>query len=1032
MSMKTYLLFILSFFYVWNGFSQSQKRIQKHNSIQSIKYSQYISVDDFFNSEYKKLGLDSPKDMTKKYVIQDKSGLKHIKYKQFFNGLPVVGGTYILHEKDGLVKKATGCIYPYINLSTKPSLDKFYAKHKAYSFMEKKLSHEYDQFDSASFHYKTKVKNLCVIDTKFPDFSGEYRLAYQIELIGFLNGPIKEKIYIDAQNGQILFSYSDIHHTNIKGKGNTIYYGEQEFMIDSVAPNQFLLQDKTRGNGIFVVDASKPFSDEHEFGSPIISNDSKNWNFDGNNASALDAHYCAAAYYDMLQEKFDRNSIDNNGTPLVCGVHVSGFTSTSPFYVNAYWDGDATYYGDGDCDDYSPLTTLSIVGHEFTHGLTDYTSDLVYAMESGAINEAMSDIFGKALEYYIKPEDFSWWIDKLTIKGENGKPFRNMQEPNLTEHPKYYKGYYWDVDQEVHTNSNVFNFWFYLLVDGNKSTNEKGINYDVKAIGMDKAIDIVYGVQTGYLTENSNYQDLYDATISETIDLFGEQSEEMASVEEAWKAVGLDRQIKTHNNLKLTILDIPRYNQFFPIPICDLDKDFALKYEIRNAGITVDKGSELNVIFETASGTEISSHKITLNDDLTFNKTLIIQDSVKLTKTLFNTGWLNLIVKLDREDAILSDNEGRILISNNKPHPKLSISIPNSQSYLCDQDYAIKTRIANYGCTPVLKGQKIELVIDNHKETITSIYEIPKDLNTNDVFDFELEKLPKDFGPFNLEMRYDIDGETNINKTNYLGAGAIIEFPKEKVLDFEDNDFLTFLKLRGKNRIQQSNQSRVFGFVGIRRYFVSNSCADVNDFFISQSLSEMSFCVNASTMDEPTLSFDLQFIGNNFTSAEYDFPQELYTMVRVKIGDEIFPVIYDQELGKMINYRYDFPPNFVGQVSFQAFVLGNNKTNLLDNNWVLFDNIRVFDKKDVATNDIENNTFNIYPNPATDMLTIIPKDRNANYEIKFFDILGQEIGRKHFIGDLHYDVSRFNSGSILYQIIENGHINTVGKVAIVR
>jgi len=117
--------------------------------------------------------------------------------------------------------------------------------------------------------------------------------------------------------------------------------------------------------------------------------------------------------------------------------------------VNAFWDGYRMTYGDGDAT-YSPLTTVDITAHEITHGLTEFTAGLVYANESGALNEAFSDIFGIVVEFYAKPTDANW-----TIGEDIGAAFRSIANPNLYQNPDTYYGDYWDPSEEVHNNSTV-------------------------------------------------------------------------------------------------------------------------------------------------------------------------------------------------------------------------------------------------------------------------------------------------------------------------------------------------------------------------------------------------------------------------------------------------------------------------------------------------------------------------------------------------------------------------------------------------
>jgi len=216
--------------------------------------------------------------------------------------------------------------------------------------------------------------------------------------------------------------------------------------------------------------------------------------------------------------------------------------------VNAFWDGNNAWFGDGDCHR-GPLTTLEVVAHEFMHGITDYTSDLIYAFESGAINESMSDIFGKALEYYIDPDHFRWTIGESFMQTDFIEPFRYMDDPNRKNMPAYYKGKYWTDGGGVHQHSAIGNLWFHLLVEGRSDTTELGESYNVTGIGMDKAIGIVWEIQSNYLTPTATYNDMYLSSIDATSAIYGEESPELNDVIQAWKAVGLPHNAPGPNAL---------------------------------------------------------------------------------------------------------------------------------------------------------------------------------------------------------------------------------------------------------------------------------------------------------------------------------------------------------------------------------------------------------------------------------------------------------------------------------------------------
>ena len=121
-------------------------------------------------------------------------------------------------------------------------------------------------------------------------------------------------------------------------------------------------------------------------------------------------------------------------------------------------------YGDGS-GSYNPFCALDIAGHEIGHGLMDYTANLVYSYESGALNESFSDIWGTAVEFYGKFSQANWQV------GEDiGVTLRDMSDPKSYGDPDTYQGTNWATGPAdnggVHTNSGVQNFWFYLLTVG--------------------------------------------------------------------------------------------------------------------------------------------------------------------------------------------------------------------------------------------------------------------------------------------------------------------------------------------------------------------------------------------------------------------------------------------------------------------------------------------------------------------------------------------------------------------------------------
>ncbi len=586
---------------------------QKHQSVSWKKIKlQSLSNNNFIKLNKEYLGLDSDIDLKLQSVVKSKNNWKHYKYKQFYKEIPVLTGNYTLHRKGNKLLKTSGNLLPFIKLNTEPELSGEIAIENAKNYIVFKYKDKLLIYKDSIFSSPPK---LVIADGKYPDFSGEYRLAYQVIIRFNTDSPHKEQLIIDAKTGNIINAISQICYTSVKGIANTKYSGKQSITVDSIAKNKFLLKDLSRGNGIFTVNS---------YNNKVFSDDDNIW--DNTNEFqdevATDVHFGAISFYDFMLDRFGWKGLDNKGFELRSYVHYEAGGS----YVNAFWNGENVHFGDGDCANYGPLTSLDIVSHEFAHGFTQFSSELIYSGESGALNESMSDIFGKAIEYYYGvPGTFTWNHAGQIVKSENAEPFRSMKDPNLYKNPKFYYGKFWDFHQEVHTNSGVLNYWFYLLVEGGQGENELGLAFDVKPIGMDKAIDIVFLMQTAYLIPSSSYLHAKESSFESTKDLFGENSEELRSVKEAWKAVGVFDPFFFEKDIKVSFSDIET-------SLCGFDGQYKVKADVKNEGYgIIPKGTVIPLEYHFEVYGNIISNFPLKKEDFVLNKDLNSGDKTQVT-----------------------------------------------------------------------------------------------------------------------------------------------------------------------------------------------------------------------------------------------------------------------------------------------------------------------------------------------------------------------------------------------------------------
>lgn len=237
--------------------------------------------------------------------------------------------------------------------------------------------------------------------------------------------------------------------------------------------------------------------------------------------------------HDLYLNTFGRNGIDGLGMQTDVQAHDG-------MYVNAYWSGTGLLFGDGDGTQYYPLTSSEIVAHEFTHGVTQHTAGLVYAGESGALNESFSDVFGNTVRFMYSPSVASWLIgDQIVIPSMGGTPFRDMSDPNLYQCADCYNGLFFNNGDIVHYDSGIQNYWYYLLCVGGSGTNDIGNPFTVTGIGMADAIQITYRNLSVYLTPNSTFADAANFATQAADDLFGSCSAQVIQTANAWYAVGV-------------------------------------------------------------------------------------------------------------------------------------------------------------------------------------------------------------------------------------------------------------------------------------------------------------------------------------------------------------------------------------------------------------------------------------------------------------------------------------------------------------
>ena len=459
---------------------------------------------------------------------QDPLGFIHQKMQQYFKGVKVEFATVTLSSKNGIVQTLNSAYSPIADdFNVTPSINGPQALNSALAHVGATKYMWQNTSEAALADYQKPTGEL-VIFPAMKNISETNRLAYKFDI--YATAPLyRADVYIDANTGQFIFENKRIHHANVPATGTSLYNGTVSFTADN-ASGPYRLRQTADGNGIQTFDLNN--STNYNNAVDVTSNST---NFTSN-PTGVQAHFGAERTHKYYSQKHGRNSYNN------AGAVIKSYVSYSSNYVNAFWDGSRMTYGDGDGVNYGPLVSLDICGHEITHGVTEYSANLVYSYQSGALNESFSDIFGESIEKFASGTN-DWLMGDDIGAGGSGGALRSMSNPNAYGDPDTYLGTNWysgsGDNGGVHINSGVQNFWFYILTVGKSGTNDLGNSYNVTGIGMDKAAAIAYRNLTVYLNSNSQYSDARNGAIQAARDLYGADSPEEIATTNAWYAVGV-------------------------------------------------------------------------------------------------------------------------------------------------------------------------------------------------------------------------------------------------------------------------------------------------------------------------------------------------------------------------------------------------------------------------------------------------------------------------------------------------------------
>ncbi len=483
-------------------------------------------------------------------TISDRAA-SSVRFGQVHRGVEVYGAQYVVHLErtpDGLVPvSANGHYFTEIDVPVEPSIDARAARRLALLWSRPLVA------------ARVERHGLTVLPV------GRGVLTYRFTLWGSRFGrPAKQEVFVNAATGALALAYNDLQRDGAVSTSGTNVHGDtvpiEAFERDGV----FELRDRSRemfepGSGKGQITTHNARGTPAYFGTArnIVTSSSPVFRRTATSTGAVDAHWGAGQTYEFYR-RLGRNSLDDRGASIVSTVNAADTTTNEPMF-NAFWDGTQMVYGNP--GPIYPLSAdLDVVGHELTHGVIEHSANLVYLNQAGAMNEAIADYFGNAIDVEASEiamdDPASGELGEDLCRPENPRPrdwdcpLRDLNDGMTTDDYVYYLA---DFDNGgVHLNATIFG----------------GALWDVREV-LDPAFAdrIVYRALTRYMTPLDDFLDGRAAVVDAAREL-GASSEETAAIEDVFDAKGIVEGWETAAGTDATVLvnDVAPVGLLFAAP----------------------------------------------------------------------------------------------------------------------------------------------------------------------------------------------------------------------------------------------------------------------------------------------------------------------------------------------------------------------------------------------------------------------------------------------------------------------------------
>jgi bacillolysin len=471
-------------------------------------------------------------------------GRAHVRMRQLYRGVPVYGGELVRQVRGGETVSVFGTLYEGIDLDPVPAL----RPDQALAIAER-LSGEV-----LGPAVETEL-------TVLPLDDGRYALVYPVRVATSADILL---YFLDARTGSVAYQRSDLQTQSAVGLGTGVL-GDQKKVQAQPTDGAYVTNDLNRPPALRTFDMKGNLSRVNDFlngrtslFTADLAHDADNVWTDG---PTVDAHTYAGYTYDYYFKRLGRRGLDDNSSRMlglvhpVLREHIAGYSSDviGTYYTNAFYAGGGVMvYGEG----LPPGRTsggqavnylaggLDVVAHELTHGVTGFTSRLIYSGESGALNEAFSDIMGTSVEFYFQSPGGGLMQADYLIGEDAFVPggLRSMSNPTPYGDPDHYSVRYLGTQDNggVHINSALANQAFYLAIEGGTNRTSGLSVQGVGGANREQIEKVFYRGFTLMLVPSSNYAAARAATLQSARDLYGAGGAVERAVTQAWTAVGVN------------------------------------------------------------------------------------------------------------------------------------------------------------------------------------------------------------------------------------------------------------------------------------------------------------------------------------------------------------------------------------------------------------------------------------------------------------------------------------------------------------